>query len=238
MDFIINQKEDCKWKPPLTPPKGEEKERKEMKIDKYIADLFRYPTTETLKSIPWIKEFLAEKDVVLASKFEPFVEFHTDKKVSSLEEHYIKTFDVQATCHLDIGYIIFGDDSKRGRFLYHMKEEQEKIANDCGNDLADFLPNVLTLLSKTDDKEFAEELSVSILLPALTKMSEKLESEKSIFNIPLEILISFLEMDFNNSEYEAVKIGTKDKPDFLNNYVTGIDKSLFGRKQFKRKSDV
>ncbi|NQU52493.1 MAG: hypothetical protein HQ522_08130 [Bacteroidetes bacterium] len=209
-----------------------------MEVYKYIADLFRYPTAESLKSILLVKEFLAEKDIVQSVKFEPFVEFQMDKSMTSLEEHYIKTFDVQATCHLDIGYIIFGDDSKRGRFLYHMKEEQEKIANNCGSDLADFLPNMLTLLSKTDNRELAEELSVSILLPALIKMSQKLESENSIFNIPLEILISLLEMDFNNSEYEAVKIGTKDKPDFLNHYVTGIDKSLFGRKQFKRKRDV
>ncbi len=42
-------------------------------------------------------------------------------------------------------------------------------------------------------------------------------------------------MDFDNSEYEAVKIGTKEKPDFLNNYITGIDKSLFGKRQLKRK---
>lgn len=206
-----------------------------MEVYKYIADLFRYPTTNSLKSIQRLSEILAEKDVVLASKFEPFIEFHNNQQMTALEEHYIKTFDVQATCHLDIGYIIFGDDSKRGRFLYHMKEEQEKIGNKCGSDLADFLPNVLTLLSKTDNKDLAEELSVSILLPALLKMNQKLESENSIFNIPLEILISLLEMDFNNSEYEAVKIGSKEKPNFLNNYITGIDKSLFERKKFKGK---
>jgi nitrate reductase molybdenum cofactor assembly chaperone len=206
-----------------------------MEVYKYIADLFRYPTAETLKSIQRVSEFLAEKDAVLASKFEPFIEFHSDKQMTKLEEHYIKTFDVQATCHLDIGYIIFGDDSKRGRFLYHMKEEQEKIGNDCGSELADFLPNVLTLLVKTENENLAEELSVSMLLPALYKMNEKLEYEKSIFNIPLEILISLLQMDFNKSEYEAVKIGTKDKPNFLNHYVTGIDKSLFQRRKFKGK---
>lgn len=206
-----------------------------MEIYKYIADLFRYPTVESLESIQCVSEILAEKDVVLASKFEPFVEFHSNKEITSLEEHYIKTFDVQATCHLDIGYIIFGDDSKRGRFLYHVKEEQEKIGNDCGSDLADFLPNVLTLITKTKDRELAEELSVSILLPALLKMNQKLENERSIFNLPIEILISLLEMDFNNSEYEAVKIGSKEKPNFLNNYITGIDKSLFERKKFKGK---
>ena len=116
-----------------------------------------------------------------------------------------------------------------------MKEEQEKIGNDCGKDLADFLPNVLTLLSKTEDKDLAEELTVSCLLPSLLKMNQKLESENSIFNIPLEILISLLKMDFNNSEYEAVKIGTTEKPNFLNHYVTGIDKSLFQRRKFKGK---
>ena len=206
-----------------------------MEVYKYIADLFRYPTIESIKSIQCVLDFLTEKDLVLASKFEPFVKFHADKQMSDLEEQYIKTFDVQATCHLDIGYIIFGDDSKRGRFLYHMKEEQEKIGNDCGSDLADFLPNVLTLLSKIENKDFAEEISVSILLPALLKMNPKLARANSIFNIPMEILIALLEMDYINSEYEAVKIGSEDKPDFLNNYITGIDKSLFGRKQFKGK---
>ena len=206
-----------------------------MEVYKYIADLFRYPTIESIKSIQRVLDFLIEKDLVLASKFEPFVKFHADKQMSYLEEQYIKTFDVQASCHLDIGYVIFGDDSKRGRFLFHMKEEQEKIGNDCGSDLADFLPNVLTLLSKTENKDLAEELSVSILLPALHKINPKLVRAKSIFSIPMEILIALLEMDFNNSEYEAVKIGSEDKPDFLNNYITGIDKSLFERKQKKGK---
>lgn len=204
-----------------------------MEIYKYIADLFRYPTIESVKSIQRVLDFLTEKDLVLASKFDPFVEFHTDKQMSYLEEQYIKTFDVQATCHLDIGFVIFGDDSKRGRFLFHMKEEQELIGNYCGSDLADFLPNVLTFLSITENKDLAEELSVSILLPALLKMNPKLVAANSIFSIPMEILIALLEMDFGNSEYEAVKIGSEDKPDFLKNYITGIDRSLFERKQKK-----
>jgi nitrate reductase assembly molybdenum cofactor insertion protein NarJ len=142
---------------------------------------------------------------------------------------------VQATCHLDIGYIIFGDDSKRGRFLYHIKEEQEKIDNDCGTDLADFLPNILTLLSKTTDEVLVEELSVSIMLPALKQIEKKLENDNNIYKIPVQILISLLEEDFSNSEFEAAKIGVGDKPNFLNNYVTGIDLSLFGKKQLNRK---
>ncbi len=204
-----------------------------MEIYKNIADLFRYPTLQSINSIQLVADFLEKRNVELSAKFEPFYAFHKSEKLSSLEEHYIATFDVRATCHLDVGYVIFGDDSKRGRFLYHVKEEQEKIGNDCGSDLADFLPNMLTLLAKTENKELAEELSVSILLPALVQIKQKLQSGRSIFNIPVEILIALLETDFNNSEYEAVKIGTKGKPNFLNNYITGIDKSLFERKKHK-----
>ena len=209
-----------------------------MKTYTYIADLFRYPSSDIISRVQQFSDFLKQKDVILHSKFQPFQNFFASSSITSLEEHYIRTFDVRAICHLDIGYIIFGDDSKRGRFLYHMKEEQILVGNDCGSELADFLPNVLTLLSKSDNKEFAEELSVSILLPALSKMIQKLESENNIYRIPVEILISVLEQDFENSEYEAVKIGTKDKPGFLNHYVSGIDKSLFVKKPFKLRRDV
>ncbi len=209
-----------------------------MKAYKYIADLFRYPTADIVSRVYQFSEFLGQKDALLHSKFRPFQNFFTSNSITGLEEHYIRTFDVRAICHLDIGYIIFGDDSKRGRFLYHMKEEQILAGNDCGSELADFLPNVLTLLSKSDNPDLAEELAVSILLPALSKMIQKLESENNIYRIPVEILISFLEQDFENSEYEAVKIGTKDKPGFLNHYVTGIDRSLFAKKPFKLRRDV
>jgi nitrate reductase assembly molybdenum cofactor insertion protein NarJ len=206
-----------------------------MKEYKYIADLFRYPTVDSFQQVQQVSEILRKRDVLLHAKFLPFVEFYSEKTITELEEYYIRTFDVQATCHLDIGYIIFGDDAKRGRFLYHVKEEQEKIANDCGTDLADFLPNILTLLSKTTDEILVEELSVSILLPALRQIEKKLDNDNNRYKIPVQILISLLEDDFSNSEFEAAKIGTDDKPNFLNNYVTGIDLSLFERKQFKRK---
>lgn len=209
-----------------------------MKAYAYIADLFRYPTSDIISRVSQFSWFLEQKDALLHSKFQSFQNFFTSSSITNLEEHYIRTFDVRAICHLDIGYIIFGDDSKRGRFLYHMKEEQILAGNDCGSELADFLPNVLTLLSKIDKPDLAEELSVSILMPALSKMLQKLESENNIYRIPVEILISFLEHDYENSEYEAVKIGTKDKPGFLNHYVSGIDQSLFVKKPFKLRRDV
>jgi len=209
-----------------------------MKAYRYIADLFRYPTAEIKGQVHRVAEYLEQEDALLHVEFGPFRDFFTSNSISSLEELYIRTFDVRAICHLDIGYIVFGDDSKRGRFLYHMKEEQISAGNDCGSDLADFLPNILTLLEKTNNQDFAEELTVSILLPALSVILQKLKSGNNIYEIPVIILISLLEQDFKNSDYEVVKIGIKEKPEFLNHYVTGIDKSLFEKKPFKLRRDV
>ena len=64
------------------------------------------------------------------------------------QEYYISTFDVQAICFLDIGYVLFGEDYKRGIFLVNIKKEQIKAGNDCGSELPDHLPNILTLLPK------------------------------------------------------------------------------------------
>jgi len=209
-----------------------------MKAYRYIADLFRYPTSEIKDQVQRVADYLEQADTLLHLKFVPFHDFITNNSISSLEELYIRTFDVRAICHLDIGYIVFGDDSKRGRFLYHMKEEQISALNDCGSDLADFLPNILTLLGKTNNPDLAEELTVSILLPALSVILQKLKRGNNIYEIPVKVLISLLEQDYKNSDYEAVKIGIKEKPEFLNHYVTGIDKSLFEKKPFKLRRDV
>lgn len=53
--------------------------------------------------------------------------------------------------HLDLGYVMFGEDYKRGAFLLNMQIEQQKINNDCGTDLPDNICNVLDLMTLSKD---------------------------------------------------------------------------------------
>ena len=68
-------------------------------------------------------------------------------------ELYLRTFDVQAITTLDIGYVLFGEDYKRGALLAGLSAEHKKVSNDCGIELADHLPNVLRLLPKMEAGE-------------------------------------------------------------------------------------
>ncbi len=113
------------------------------------------------------------------------------------QEYYLKTFDVQAVCYLEIGYVLFGEDYKRAQLLVNLKNEHKKAEVDCGTELGDHLPNVLTLLSKVSDPEFAEELGFIITSPAVRFMLTKFKGiENNYYKGLLEVLHEFLKRDF------------------------------------------
>lgn len=144
----------------------------------YLADLFRYPNDGYKERVNACYEYLQKNYPLASIKLEPFVKYvneHTDFEV---EEIFGKTFHIQAICYLDIGYVLFAEDYKRGEFLVQMKKEQEKINNDCGEELADNLPNVLVFMAKMQDEEFLKEFGVRIMKPALSKMMQEFEESR------------------------------------------------------------
>jgi len=92
-----------------------------------------------------------------------------------LQELHTRTFDVQSLTTLDVGYVLFGDDYKRGALLSHLNQEHARAHNDCRGELADYLPNVLRLLPRLHDAALRAELVEQILVPALMLMIREFE---------------------------------------------------------------
>lgn len=183
-----------------------------------LAEMFRYPTKgmETF-SESW-RNIIEQYDPELKVKLEPFISLINEKPVAVQQEYYISTFDVQAVCFLDIGYILYGEDYKRGVFLVNIKKEQEMVGNDCGQELADHLPNILTLLPKLRDTKFAEELICSLLIPVLHEMIAKFRSISNLYKGLLEILVAIMEIDYPVSGYEKFIFSPQGNVNFLENY--------------------
>ena len=95
-----------------------------------------------------------------------------------MQELYTRTFDVQAITTLDLGYVLFGDDYKRGELLANLNREHTQHHNDCGTELADHLPNVLRLVPLLDDEDLAAELVTEIIAPALSQMVREFSPER------------------------------------------------------------
>ena len=145
---------------------------------KILAELFKYPKEGYKDRVKECMEMLNYKYPEAAVTFERFFEYIQGKTLYEIEEVFGITFHIQAICFLDIGYVLFGEDYSRGEFLVNMKAEQAKINHDCGEELADNLPNVLQLMSISEDNEFVQELSVRAVIPALEKMLTEFKASR------------------------------------------------------------
>ncbi|MDZ7740674.1 MAG: hypothetical protein U5Q03_02720 [Bacteroidota bacterium] len=181
---------------------------------KLIGKLFKYPTCnlqDTLVNFRGIMIYYPEGRKYIDAFKDHVTQNHPDQ----LKEYYIKTFDVQALCYLDVGYVLFGEDYKRGEFLVSLKEEYRKAGLCWGDELPDHLPNLLLLLSECEDDAFVEEFSYTLLIPAIREMIRNFHSKTNVYKGLLELLLLILEEDFQDAPYEQYEIRTGVKSDFL-----------------------
>ncbi|HDO26490.1 MAG TPA: hypothetical protein ENH02_00080 [Bacteroidetes bacterium] len=163
---------------------------------KILADVFRYPDEHFREYADRFLKMIGEELTHKASMLLKTVERQKELSLHRQQEYFMKTFDVQAVCYLDLGYVLFGEDYKRAQLLVNLQNEHKVAGVDCGSELGDHLPNVLMLLSKTTDRDFAEELGFIITTPAVRFMLTKFKNINNYYKELLEILLEFLQRDF------------------------------------------
>ncbi len=165
-----------------------------------IADLFRYPDENLVSNAKASLNIVQQSYSHMSEKMTAFLENIEKLNLKHQQEYFMKTFDVKAICFLDIGYMMFGEDYKRAQLLVNLQKEHAIADVDCGNELADHLPNVLCLLSKTQNTEFAEELGFIITMPTVRFMLTKFENIDNYYKDLLEVLVYMLQNDFKGDE--------------------------------------
>ncbi len=204
-----------------------------------LASLFEYPDEKYAERIILVQNFLQTNYPNVAPLLSRFTEFMSQATLIQQQELFIRSFDVQAVTTLDLGYVMFGDDYKRGELLVNLNREHREVQNDCGVELSDHLPNVLRLLPKMKDDYIVKELVTRIIAPALRRMIRGFEPEAielqdkfykrkhktiidretehyTIYQKTLQTLLEILKIDFEFTESEA----TEKTSDFLKNIVT------------------
>jgi len=191
-----------------------------------LAELFAYPAAGFAQAVGEAQQMLDRQYPDAGAEMKPFTEFVAGAAPTELEEVFTRTFEVQAITTLDIGYVLFGDDYKRGALLVNLNREHREAGIDCGNELADHLPNLLRLLAKMDKPELRAELVQKIVAPALRKIISEFSPEKiaqknavyqkhhktlierpahygTVYQFPLKALYRVLESDFDVQEIPA-----------------------------------
>ncbi len=135
-----------------------------------LARLFDYPDERYREYALRIREYLAADYPAAVEALDKFIEALPENNLLTMQELYTRTFDVQAVVTLDVGYVLFGDDYKRGEMLANLSREHRDAGNDCGTELADHLPNLLRLMDRLHDKELRSDLAYAIIGPAVLEM--------------------------------------------------------------------
>jgi nitrate reductase assembly molybdenum cofactor insertion protein NarJ len=159
-----------------------------------LAGLFEYPYADSPEKIDRVRQFLDGKYVDATVELDEFIKRLPDDDLLTMQELFTRSFDVQAIATLDIGYVLFGDDYKRGELLANLNQEHHKANNDCGTELADHLPNILRLMSILRDEELVRDLAYAIIAPALLEMIgefavERLEKKNKSYEKHYKTLI-------------------------------------------------
>lgn len=172
---------------------------KNTNIYSYLADTLSYPKSEYAITIAKCADTLKADFPEIRPYFTEMLEFASTSDAARLEEAYTSTFDINAVCHLDVGYQLFGEDYKRGALLVELSRVQREAGAPVGTELADHLPVLLRLLPKMEDSEERTELVRRLLLPAIEKMIASFpEASSNVYRSSLRVTASVLETDFGS----------------------------------------
>lgn len=191
-DLLINQYGVCRMK--------------DLRHYTSLAEMFRYPSGDLRKHTGEWRSIILKYDPGLACCLDPFLNHIRNESIEHQQEYFVSTFYVQPLCCLDIGYVLFGEDYRRGHFMANLKMEHRLAGNDCGTELPDHLPALLTLIPKLQDKEFAEELIFSLIVPALYEMIAGFRTDDNHYKGLLRLVLKIMETDFPDSKFERFRI--------------------------------
>ncbi|MCH9028389.1 MAG: hypothetical protein IH819_01995 [Bacteroidetes bacterium] len=142
-----------------------------------LAQLFQYPKANYKEKVEVAETVLSELYPETLSTFKEFSDFVSNSSLDEITEIFTRTFDVQAITTLDVGYVLFGDDYKRGELLVNLNREHREAANECTDELADNFSNLLSLLPKMQNQDIRDELIQMIIMPGLTKIINEFDTK-------------------------------------------------------------
>ncbi len=205
-----------------------------------LAALFDYPGEDYPGQVRKACRLLQSRYPLAAAELDAFAKV-LPSELDEAQEIFTRSFDVQSITTLGVGYVMFGDDYKRGELLVNLSREHDEVGLDCGTELPDHLPNVLRLIARWQDRELVLEFVEEILHPALEMMIAEFGPQRmkqrnglykkhfktlivssaergTIFRGPLAAVLEVLKEDFGLSEWKP--------PEQDNDFLRSIGREL------------
>ncbi|HEX7344619.1 MAG TPA: nitrate reductase molybdenum cofactor assembly chaperone [bacterium] len=163
-----------------------------------LAALLAYPDGRYREKLERCQKSLEARQPEAAEFLSQFATAVETLSAIEMEELFVGTFDFNATCALEVGWHLYGEDYQRGAFLVEMRAELRRLAVPESSELPDHLTHVLMVLGRLEPDE-ANDLAVNYFIPALTKILDGFKEKGNPYEYLLKAISSTLEKNHQGS---------------------------------------
>jgi nitrate reductase delta subunit len=157
-----------------------------------FAILLSYPGENVVAEAVTCSAGLKQVSPESSGSLESFIRFLEANDISSIEEAFTGTFDLQSLCHPYVGYQLCGESQQRTMFMIKLRELYQQYGFISGNELPDHLAEVMRFVGSINDQDCRQEIIQDGLLPSLAKITQGVESEGHPYLSVLNALQNFL----------------------------------------------
>lgn len=154
--------------------------------------LLAYPAPGYPERAAQAVEELADRHSTAAEALAAFAGAVADRDDAGMEELYTRTFDLNPTCALEVGWHLWGEDYERGRFLVTARALLRRLGLPEEGELPDHLRVLLPALDHLPERE-AGVWAGRYLLPSVTQMHRTLERKSHPYRHLLAAVCNALE---------------------------------------------
>ena len=152
-----------------------------------LALLFEYPGPGYLENAGRCGTLIARSAPWAFEGFSDFLKPVEELPPEDLEELFTRTFDLNPSCALEIGWHLFGEDVRRGSFLVWMRDKLRTGGLSESGELPDHLSCALSLLDNMAPDD-TDEFAATCLVPALEKMIQGFDGKENPYKSLLECI--------------------------------------------------
>ena len=182
-------------------------------IFEHLASILSYPEDRIAEHVARLQD-LAGKEL---PSVQPLADFLKDARIKHVEELFTRTFDMNPSCCLEVGWHLYGEDYKRGELLVNMRQTLAEEHLPESTELPDHLSHCLLLLPRLESED-AEAFARRYLLPALPKIMPAMEAENP-YTCVIALLQRVLEQRYGPAESSSGTDGNLMELPLLNNVL-------------------
>ena len=165
------------------------------------------------------RDLLVDGEPEAAAGVGAFCEVTANLNDTELEELYTRTFDLNPVCTPEVGWHIYGEQYRRGRFLVQARDLLKIVGIEEKGELPDHLMSLLPAVARLEPED-AALFAGTYLVPAVEKMLAGMEDKanpyeqilRAIRSVLLTFAIEPAQVQGPFEDDDLVRIGTPQPP--------------------------